>query len=116
MIRPIIVTDGEQFAIANFRWRDRHANWYNPREMETRHVFYTLKMIWNHSAPDHLKLKPYNHYRFGKPYTTEYMRLAVRALMAELRTRTDLAPKWIEEFHFMIERSSQWNQQPALSN
>ena len=116
MVRHVIVADGEQFAIANFRWRDRHGNWFNPREMETRHVFYTLRMIWNHSAPEHLKLKPYNRYRFGKPYTTEYMRLAVRALLAELRTRMDLAPLWLEELNFMLKESSQWNQLPVLKN
>lgn len=73
-----------------FQWRDSHGRFHSPIEMETRHLFFTLKMIWNHSAPEHMKLKPYKKYSFGPGYTAEYMLKAIKALSAELKTRDNI--------------------------
>lgn len=77
-------------SLSAFQWRDCHGEFHSPTEMETRHLFFTLKMIWNHSAPEHMKLKPYKKYSFGPGYTAEYMRKAVKALSAELKTRNNI--------------------------
>lgn len=79
-----------------FQWRDQHGNFHEPRAMSTKHLFFTLRMIWNHSVPEPLQLKPFKHYHFSSYYTTHYMCQAVRALATELSTRKNLAPYWIE--------------------
>jgi predicted site-specific integrase-resolvase len=78
-----------------FRWRDREGNHYLPSSMRTRHLFYVLRMIWNHSVPEPMRILPYRHYRFGKFYTAEYMKRAVLAIGRELLNRDDLtAEQW----------------------
>ena len=74
---------------ARFQWRDRTGVFHNPKDMETRHLFFTIRMIWNHSAPEYMRIKPYNKYSFGDFYTREYMRDAVKFLAKELGTRKD---------------------------
>lgn len=80
-----------------FKWIGSDYVEYDPTEMETRHLFYTLKMIWNHSAPEHLKIRPYRKYNFDtKVYTKEYIKKAVRCLSKELSSRDDMSPMYIE--------------------
>lgn len=85
-----------------FRWRDRTGAFHAPEQMETRHLFYTLRMIWNHTMPEGAKLRPYNAYSFGKHYTREYMISAVKALAAELGTRTNLTATWQRDLDAMV--------------
>jgi hypothetical protein len=33
-----------------FMWKDDDDVFHDPERMETRHIFFTLRMIWNHSA------------------------------------------------------------------
>ncbi len=79
-----------------FRWKDRDHNFHYPKDMATRHLFFTLRMIWNHSVPDQLKILPYTEYHFSPFYTVEYMTEAVRHLATELATRKDLTPYYIK--------------------
>ena len=74
-----------------FQWRDRTGTFHDPRRMETRHLFFTIRMIWNHSAPVYMQIKPYKKYSFGPFYTREYMKDAVKFLAEELRTREDIS-------------------------
>ena len=76
-----------------FRWRTRRNQWLRPADMETRHLFNTVKMVWNHSAPYDLQFRPFRQYTFGPTYTAEYMKQAVNAMVAELQTRTLTAPQ-----------------------
>lgn len=39
-----------------FKWRTAEGEWIAPEKMETRHLFYTLRMIWNHSVPAELRV------------------------------------------------------------
>jgi hypothetical protein len=73
-----------------FRWRDRQGQFHEPRDMETRHLFHTVSMIWNHVMPDDAATHEFRRYQFSPFYTASYMQRAVRALLAELLTRTDL--------------------------
>lgn len=76
--------------IKDFKWKDKNNNYYNVKDMTTKHLFFTFKMIWNHTVPDELKILPYIRYNFGSFYSTEYMSLAVRLIFEELKTRQDI--------------------------
>lgn len=80
-----------------FQWRDRTGAFYFAKDMKTRHLFYVLRMIWNHTMPDDAKLKPYQKYKFSKFYTEEYLLTAIQALYKELKTRPDLTHQWKSE-------------------
>lgn len=78
---------------APFQWRSADGDFWHPDHMETRHVFYTVRMIWNHSVPEDMRVgQNVRLYRFGEFYTADYMKQAVLALGRELMTRKDLAP------------------------
>lgn len=58
-------------------WRDHSGRFLEPAAMETRHLFYTLRMIWNHTLPESVRLHPYRRYRFSPFYTIEYLQQAI---------------------------------------
>ncbi len=64
-------------------------------EMETKHLFYTFLMIWNHSAPKKLRIWEKRKYDFGPHYTPEYMFEAFKNMLFELTKRKDLGPKML---------------------
>jgi hypothetical protein len=98
-----------------FRWRDRAGRMHAPEKMETRHVFFTLRMIWNHSAPERLKLRPFRRYTgFDASYSPDYMRRAVRALVAEASGRGDLRPEWAAELRWMVETAAEFTTTPRI--
>ncbi|MBU0801381.1 MAG: hypothetical protein KKA05_10340 [Alphaproteobacteria bacterium] len=75
-----------------FQWRTSEGLMLKPSSMVTRHLFYTLRMIWNHSVPERCRVgKSIRLYTFGEFYTADYMRLAVRFIGTELMGRDDLA-------------------------
>lgn len=78
-----------------FKWKDRFEDFHYPCEMNTNHIFYTVLMIWNHSQPEELKIKPYEKYSFPDFYSNEYMILAFKNLFVELLNRNDLT-KWMK--------------------
>lgn len=76
-----------------YQWRDRSGNFHHPGEMETRHIYYTVCMIWNHTMP--VKTRPdYRRYEFSWYYTNDYMKLSVIMLVKELFRRDDILPEW----------------------
>lgn len=78
-----------------FKWRTQQNEWLLPSEMETRHLYYTLRMIYNHSMPSDVRLYPYKQYRFDPNiYTKEYITEAIRNLSYELATRNDIKEEW----------------------
>jgi len=87
--------------VRKFKWRSRGGEFHKTKDMETRHLFYTLKMIWNHSAPEKLRLKPYREYYFSEFYQPEYMKDAVEAILAELNKRTDLCKEYRDVLKYM---------------
>lgn len=80
-----------------FKWKPSGKEKISPHEMETRHLWFTLRMIWNHTMPEHQRFKPYKHYSFGPTYTTEYMLEAVKEILKELSTRKDMEKSWWKE-------------------
>ena len=83
-----------------WRWKDRKHNFYYPKDMETSHLFNTLKMIWNHTMP--VKVGIYNAYTFPAFYTDAYMKQAIKHLTIELAKRNDLYPSSQMQLRFMV--------------
>lgn len=80
-------TFAEQHPATDFKWRDRHHKFHAVKDMATRHLFYTLRMIWNHTMPETAQFHPFQRYSFGRFYTDAYMQDAIRAIVAELGRR-----------------------------
>lgn len=83
-----------------FRWKDRNHNFHVPATMETRHVFMTLVMIWNHTMPADAVISQSGHwkhhkYNLGNFYDPNYLSIAIGNLARELFKRDDLEPAWL---------------------
>lgn len=85
----------------NFKWRRGNGEFISPSEMRTGHLFNTVVMIWNHSAP--IAWQTYNHRRYVFPefYTYQYMKQAVAHMLPELLRRPDLTPFQIQTLQRM---------------
>lgn len=90
-----------KWLVPTWRWRDRNGRWLFPSDMETRHVFHTIKMIWNNFMPEHMAFRDARHYYFGPTYTMQYLKEALINLWAELETRKNLEPLWIRQIEIM---------------
>lgn len=73
--------------VKNFQWKDRHNNYHYPKDMKTSHLFYVIRMIWNHSVSNQYKVDMPQEYIFGSFYTNDYMREAFKNIFTELMTR-----------------------------
>jgi hypothetical protein len=72
-----------------WRWRDRHGERHAPDQMETRHIFHTLKMIWNNMVPREYHVgHNVRLYNFGPHYTKDYMVQAVYQMGHQLAKRS----------------------------
>lgn len=76
--------------VQRFKWRDKNGNCHNLEDMETRHLFFTLRMIWNHTVKECFRIEPYKAYQFSSFYAGKYMGDAVKAISGELAKRNDL--------------------------
>jgi hypothetical protein len=85
----------------DFMWKTKDGRLLHVTQMGTHHLYSIVKMLWNHTAPDHLQLKPFKQYRLGPRFTHEYTSKAVRHIVKELATRTDLTPYMIKTLEFM---------------
>lgn len=77
----------------SFRWKDRYGSKHRPKDMTTKHLFYTWLMIWNHSVPARYNIWFRNKYLFMDYYTNDYMQAAFGAIYRELKSRIDLGYK-----------------------
>ena len=85
-----------------WKWRTNNEGDIAPMLMETRHLFYTLRMIWNHSMPLIMTVGgEVRRYHFGPRHTREYMREAIMRIGAELFTRNDLEPWMVRQLEEM---------------
>lgn len=72
-----------------FIWTEQNGKRISVSKMRTTHLFYALRMIWNHTAPPHLWL-PGGRYNGPERWSTKKRREAVVAFLAELNRRDDL--------------------------
>lgn len=85
-----------------YRWRTSGGVFIAPKNMETRHLFHTLRMIWNNSMPKHMHVgRNIKYYSFGGFYTEEYMMRSVYHIFHELTKRNDLTEEQIRELELM---------------
>ena len=84
-----------------FLWRTRNKEMLHPSVMETNHIFFTIRMIWNHSAPEQYRIEPYQRYDFGSFYTNEYIKEAIPILATELCKRGKLSPYFTRCLNYM---------------
>lgn len=77
-----------------FVWRSHDGKQYNLSDMATPHIFYSLRMIYNHTvAPAFRVLRPgetMNFYPDVPHWDADYRREACDAFVAELDERDDL--------------------------
>jgi len=87
-----LINKTEQPVLAPFEWLQSGGRGFlRVDHMATSHLFNVLRMVWNHSAPEEFKLHPFKRYNFGSHYTANYMAEAVRAMIAELGTRSNIS-------------------------
>lgn len=97
----------QQGDILDFRWMTRKGELLRPAEMETRHLFMTVVVIWNAYCPLEFSIERsgrwvHSFVRFNSNYTREYLATAVRAMLIELSVRQDLEQCWIDTLHKMV--------------
>ena len=80
-------------------WRERNGNFILPQNMSTKHVFYVMKMIWNHACPKYMRIWDDHRYRFSDWYTKDYMLRAFHIMWDEAEHREDMGKrmKWAME-------------------
>lgn len=103
----------------NWCWRDRHGERHRPAQMETGHVFNTMKMIWNNLVPIefHVGHNP-RLYHFGPHYTKDYMVKAIYQMGHQLtqRTLTDEQMAMLRQMHFYFQRMGMLTNQQYDTN
>lgn len=68
-----------------------------PREMATPHLFYALRMIYNHSVPPCFRVGEFKRYIDVPNWDPRYRAQAIRAFVAELTKRDDIICERHEE-------------------
>lgn len=73
-----------------WKWRSSCGTFRTPQNMDTSHLFNTLKMIWNNFMPAECGVGVVRYYNFGLFYTDEYMQEAIKMIGRELFKRENL--------------------------
>lgn len=88
-LRPTAVVPG-------WLWRTHSEGDIAPAQMQTTHLFFTLRMIWNHAMPSSMNVgRNIKRWTFGARHDGRYMRSAIVHIGAELFARSDL-PAWMQ--------------------
>ena len=81
-----------------------------PAEMETRHLFHVVRMIWDHTMPPEFQTTFENRYIFPASYTETYMATALRLCIPILVNRHDLEDYmkyWLEHMVKCLQKEKQ---------
>lgn len=82
--------------LKQWRWKTQDGTYLRPCVMTTPHLHNTVVMIWHHRMPANMRVRGiFRKYDFGSFYTAEYLMAAIRVMLAELSSRSDLRP-WME--------------------
>jgi hypothetical protein len=76
-------------------WKTQDGERIPYTQMRTSHLFYALRMIWNHTAPAELRIEG-GRYDGPESWSVEVRRRKVTLLVAELSRRKPL-PAWMVE-------------------
>lgn len=91
----------DQSPAQRWRWKAADGSEWFPEKMVTRHLFFTVRMIWNHSVPPHMRTGPHRRHEFGPFYTQQYMQTAAKLMIPELLKRQDITPAWQRDIDFI---------------
>jgi hypothetical protein len=75
--------------IGGFDWCSQDGTLYDLQEMATPHLFYALRMVWNHSVPRVWRVGNYKEYPDVPNWHPNYRKAAIEALANELAQRDD---------------------------
>ncbi len=104
-----ILNAGQTLPVQGFMWRTKGGDMIAPRDMETRHVFYTWLLIWNHSCPKELVRPEGRRYdEFGAWYTPQRMLTAFGVMTEELKRRHDLTLGFRKVVEEVVKAYAEW--------
>jgi hypothetical protein len=83
-----------------FIWETEGGERLTPQEMRTSHLFYAVRMIFNHTAPATHQIAGCQRYNGPERWPIEYRRQALAAFIGELKTRK-LESWMIKQFEHM---------------
>lgn len=91
-----------------FKWLTKKGEWLELEDMDTRHIFYSLRLIFNHTVPEFYRtpesIHPVVLYYDAYFWADAYKKAACDALMAELLTRDldmELSPSMQDGLRWM---------------
>lgn len=85
-----------------WRWLAADGRLFAPPQMETRHLFNMVVMIWNHSMPGNAATHDFIRHRFNpETHGPRELRTAVAMMLPELAKRDDLTPDQLARLRFM---------------
>ena len=101
--KTMIVSQESEISIP-LTWRTSKGEEIPIREMESKHLFFCVRMLWNHSCPPHLRFEPFKRWNLNRPvkYWTDRLPL----LLVELQTRGDLDSWMINQLNQMVNHTS----------
>jgi hypothetical protein len=70
-----------------FQWRMHGGEIVSPVDMATSHLFYTVRMIWNHRMPGPYRFPNCKQWELN--YSSVYLLKAIRVMLWELSTRDE---------------------------
>jgi hypothetical protein len=88
-----------------YRWLDADGNPHLLANMETSHLYYTLRMVWNHIVPIDVSISPRKEYDFSlnKSYTISYFKLSAKEILCEINQRNNLSNNFRENIRYINE-------------
>lgn len=79
--------------VPGWRWRTAREGQLPPAEMETSHLFNTLRMIWNNHMPASMRVGAVRLFRFcPQRHPRHYLGEAILQIGRELMRRPDITP------------------------
>lgn len=84
----------------SYKWRTHDGRIISPAEMDTPHLFYSVRMIFNHLAPSRDRIPFCKEWVGIENWDVDYLRDSVVNMLAELSTRY-IPDEWMREqiFH-----------------
>lgn len=78
-------------------WIDSDGMVWYPQDMSTKHLFFTVRMLWNHLCPPEMRFEPYKeypslYYGLREPTNAKRLRALLPVMLRELERRPDMEP------------------------
>ena len=102
------------------KWIKSDGTTQNLADMDTCHLFYTLRLVWNSMMPRPLSIGTFKSVLFRPDlYTSEYWSKCLPAMFDELHSRTDLPERYKEQLaniqlEALLDRTSEANLDNAI--